>query len=58
MLQTSSGHLKEVMESIHRDPRLFSLLSKSRGRKGVRDLQGPELRKKLKNVLQCMVGNR
>ena len=43
------------MESVHGDPRLFSLLSKSRGRKGVRDLQGPELRKKLMTILECMV---
>ena len=54
-LQSASKHLMEVMDSIQGDPRLFSLLSKGRGRKGVRDLQGPELRKKLKTVIHCLV---
>lgn len=54
-LQAASSHLKEVMDGIHRDPRLFSLLSKSRGQKGARDLQGPELKRKLNTVLECMV---
>ena len=54
-LQSASGHFKEVMDSIHGDPRLFSLLGKSRGQKGARDLQGPELKRKLQTILKCMV---
>ena len=56
-LQSASSHLMEVMDSIHGDTRLLSLLSKGRGRKGVRDLQGPELKKKLKTIQQCLVHN-
>ena len=54
-LQSASKHFKEVMDSVHGDPHVFSLLSKGRGRKGVRDLQGPELRNKLTTILQHMV---
>lgn len=54
-LQLASSHLREIIVSVNGDPRLFSLLSKGRGRKGVRDLQGPELKNKLSNILQHLV---
>ena len=54
-LQSASSNFKEVMDSIHGDARVFSLLSKSRGQKGARDLQGPELKRKLKTILNWMV---
>ena len=54
-LRTAGTHFKEIMLSIRDDPRVFSLLSKSRGQKGFRELQGHALGNKIRTILNCMV---
>ena len=54
-LQEATAQFQDVTQSIHGDPRIFSLLGKSRGQKGHRELQGHFLRQTLNRILEKMV---
>ena len=53
--QQATGRFQEVTQSIHGDPRLLSLLGKRRGQKGLREMQGEQLRKSLRTILSMLV---
>ncbi len=56
-LQSCSVKFQEIMNSIHDDPFVFSLLERRRGQKGFRDLQGDSLQQGLENVFNLLVRN-
>lgn len=48
--------IQDFMASVSRDPKLLSVLSKKRGEKGYRELQGENLRSMLFSLLKEEVG--
>ncbi len=54
-LQSCSVEFQEIMNSIHEDPFVFSLLERRRGQKGFRDLQGDSLQQGLETILEILV---
>ena len=54
-LQSCSVAFQEIMNSIHEDPFVFSLLEGRRGQKGFRDLQGDSLQQGLETILEILV---
>lgn len=56
-LQQAGSKYQEIVVSIRDDPRLLSLLSKRRGQKGFRDLQGEQLRQRAHEVDSVLVGH-
>lgn len=48
--------IQDFMASVSRDPKVLSVLSKKRGEKGYRELQGENLRSMLFSLLKEEVG--